>query len=60
MINRSDVLVFVETLDPEYQEVFHWAEEEAHNPDTLSNEFQVASAIVDSFWKHVEILHGLA
>lgn len=59
LLNRSDVLRFIETLEPEYQKVFWWAEDESqNNPDTLSSEFQIASTTVDAFWKQAAYFTG--
>lgn len=41
---------YVASLEPEYQRIYAWAENEVHTiRDTLSGEFQVAARIVDAF-----------
>lgn len=52
----SEVERFVATLDPEYRRLFGWAQTEARDRDTGSNEFQVAARIEDAFWTQAKWL----
>ncbi len=50
-ITRDDVLAYVQGLEQGMREL--WTIADAHsleNEDTLSEEFQIAAAVVDIFW----------